>query len=234
MLGWAVVRGDSGGHAVDRFSGGLDSTVLVHALRGVGGAKAQTPPLPCVGVSPLGVRAWFLASGLPCAEGRWRSWCGKTAPALIAGLVCTSPRAYPCSAKWIRPPGFPWRTAQAGKRRGRIRTRPRCAPTVCSPSPKPATATPAAWCCASPARTPRCCRARGRRALGDDWRVDAGDALFGQLRDAFGENAPAVGIRLMVAGYGLRVTRRRPVSSGLYRCGCASAINRATAAGGLP
>ena len=31
--------------------------------------------------------------------------------------------------------------------------------------------------------------ARGRLALGDDWRVDAGDALFGQLREALGENA---------------------------------------------
>ena len=31
--------------------------------------------------------------------------------------------------------------------------------------------------------------ARGRLALGDDWRVDAGDALFGQLRDALGEDA---------------------------------------------
>lgn len=31
--------------------------------------NAAWAPLPCVGVSPLGVQAWLLASGLPCAEG---------------------------------------------------------------------------------------------------------------------------------------------------------------------
>ena len=34
--------------------------------------------------------------------------------------------------------------------------------------------------------------ARGRLALGDEWRVDAGEALFGQLRETLGEGAAVV------------------------------------------